>query len=178
MAQGTVVSRHAKTVRVLGIDPGSRITGYGIIDSDGRSSRLIDSGYLRLEQDSMPAKLGAIADLIYRLVQQWSPGQMAIEEVFMARNAASALKLGHARGAAISAAVVAELPVYEYSAKAVKLAVVGTGAASKEQVQHMVLRIVNERRALQPDEADGIAVALCHAHTHLGALRYGSVKVQ
>ena len=92
---------------------------------------------------------------------------MAVEQVFLAKNAASALKLGHARGAAITAGVHARLELFEYSAKAVKQSAVGYGAASKEQIQHMVLRLLNIRSVLQEDEADALAVALCHAHTGL-----------
>ena len=101
------------------------------------------------------------------VIAEHSPDHVAVEEIFLAKNAASALKLGHARGAAICAAVNAGLPVYEYSAKAIKRSVVGYGAASKDQMQHMVLRILNVRKVLQADEGDGLGVAVCHAHTGL-----------
>lgn len=164
------------TVRILGVDPGLQITGYGIIESDGRSSRFIDSGNIRASKTKanigMPKRLGLIFSKLSEVIKQYQPDELAIEEIFISRNASSALKLGHARGAAISAAVQCEIPVSEYSARSVKQAVVGNGAANKDQIQHMVLRLLALRGALQADEADALAVALCHAHTALiGAAR-------
>jgi len=152
--------------RIIGIDPGSLITGYGIIDSDGRDSQHVASGCVSTGGGSLAARLDVIYREISALIEAHSPGEMAIEEVFVARNAASALKLGHARGAVICAAVTHALPVAEYSARAVKQAIVGRGGASKEQVQHMVRCLLGWRDGgLRPDAADALAVALCHAHT-------------
>ncbi len=158
-------------IRILGIDPGLQITGFGVIESDGRSSRYIHSGNIRVKSIKggvgMPQRLGLIFRKLTEVITQYQPDEIAVEEVFISRNASSALKLGHARGAAISAAVQTHIPVSEYSARSVKQAVVGNGAANKEQIQHMVLRLLALRGALQTDEADALAVSLCHAHTSL-----------
>lgn len=151
--------------RIMGIDPGSRITGIGIVDSDGRNSQHIYSTCLRLGNAPFPQRLGTIYQEIERIIQAFQPDQMAIEDVFLARNPSSALKLGQARGAAICASVVNGLPVYEYSAREIKQAVVGKGNADKLQVQHMVKLLLNLAGKLQPDTADGLAIALSHAHT-------------
>lgn len=151
-------------IRILGIDPGSRFTGYGVIDTDGKSSLHVSSGCIKVNGDSLPEKLGIIFHEITRLIIQHQPAQFAIESVFMNRNADSALKLGQARGAAICAAVTRKIPVMEYAPREIKQAVVGNGGADKQQVQHMVRILLNRRTALQSDEADGLAIALCHAH--------------
>ena len=152
-------------IRILGIDPGSRITGYGIIDSDGRSSRHVASGFIRVEGDSLPERLGMIFREVSAVVAAHAPAEMAIENVFVARNAASALKLGQARGAAICAGVIASLSVAEYTPREVKQAIVGTGAADKAQIQHMVRMLLGLKGDIQADTADALAIALCHAHT-------------
>lgn len=149
---------------MLGIDPGSRVTGFGVIETDGRHSRHVASGCIATEQADFPARLGDIFSGIRALVEQYAPDEVAVEQVFMAKNASSALKLGQARGAAISAAVGVGLPVYEYTPRAVKQAVVGTGGAEKVQVAHMVAVLLNYRERLAADQADALAVALCHAH--------------
>ena len=154
-------------IRILGIDPGSIRTGFGLIESNGQQSRYIDSGHLKLSGEHLPIKLGQIFSELSKIIDEYEPQEMAIEQVFMSKNAGSALKLGQARGAAITAGVNAELPVFEYSAKSVKQAVVGYGAASKDQVQLMVSKILNMRVSMQEDEADAVAIALCHAHTGL-----------
>lgn len=151
--------------RILGIDPGSLITGFGIIDSDGRDSRCVEFGAIQVKADTLPEKLGLIFHQVSEVIETWQPTQMAIEEVFMSRSAGSALKLGQARGAAICAGIVAGLPVAEYSARQVKQAVVGTGAADKTQVQHMVRMLLNLSETPQTDAADALAIALSHAHT-------------
>lgn len=150
--------------RILGIDPGSQITGFGIIDSDGRNSRVVEYGAIKIKAETLPEKLGIIFHQVSEVIQTWQPEQMAIEEVFMSRNAGSALKLGQARGAAICAGIVADSPVSEYSARQVKQSVVGTGAADKEQVQHMVRMLLNLAECPQADAADALAIALSHAH--------------
>ncbi len=154
-------------VRILGIDPGSIKTGYGVIESNGQQSRYIASGYLKLPANELANKLGEIFSHLSTIISEHQPEHMAIEQVFLSRNAASALKLGHARGAAMTAGVHADLKIFEYSARSVKQSTVGYGAASKEQIQHMILRLLNIRKVLQEDEADALAVALCHAHTGL-----------
>ena len=152
-------------VRILGIDPGSRITGWGIVDSDGRRSTHVASGVLKVGTGDIAPRLRNIFEGISGLISEWSPAEVAIERVFLARNPDSALKLGQARGAAICAATVGGLALSEYSAKEVKLATVGTGSAGKEQVQHMVKLLLKLAAIPQEDEADALAVALCHAHS-------------
>ncbi len=151
--------------RILGIDPGSRITGFGIIDSDGRRSVHVASGCIRTGVDGLPARLQVIFAGVQALMAQYRPAAVAVEQVFMARNADSALKLGQARSAAICATFDAGAEVFEYAARAVKQAVVGIGHADKTQVSHMVAVLLNHRAALESDAADALAVALCHAHT-------------
>ncbi|RMG50455.1 MAG: crossover junction endodeoxyribonuclease RuvC [Gammaproteobacteria bacterium] len=155
-------------MRILGIDPGSNRTGYALIDSDGRQSRHVASGHIRVTGEGLPARLGCIFREVAALIAEHAPQQMAIENVFVSKSAQSALKLGQARGAAICAGVMAGLPVSEYSPREVKLAIVGTGAAGKEQIQHMVGMLLGLHQALQADQADALAIALCHAHTTLG----------
>ncbi len=151
---------------ILGIDPGSRVTGYGIISSVGLKNEYIASGCIRLSAaDSLPEKLQSIFSGVTEIIEQYSPQEMAIEEVFMARNADSALKLGQARGVAIVAAKLQGLPVSEYAARKVKQAVVGTGAARKEQIQHMVRVLLKLSGNPQQDAADALAIALCHINT-------------
>jgi len=152
--------------RILGIDPGSRVTGYGIIVSDGTRSRHISSGCIRLDEDDFPQRLGEIYRRVAGLIGEYAPEVLAIEQVFVANNPSSALKLGQARGAAICAAVVAGLPISEYTPRMVKQSVVGTGKADKEQVQHMVQRILGLQEKLAADQADALAVAISHAHSH------------
>jgi crossover junction endodeoxyribonuclease RuvC len=147
---------------IIGIDPGSRITGYGIIRVQGNQNFYLASGCLRLIGDNSNDRLQKIFTGLQEVVRIYQPNEAAIEQVFMHENPGSALKLGQARGAAI---VSLGLPVSEYSARQVKQSVVGYGAAKKEQVQHMVKRLLNYADALQADEADALAIALCHAHT-------------
>ncbi len=161
-------------IRILGIDPGSRVTGYGVIDSDGRRSRHVADGCIRIEPVALAERLGTIYRGVLAVVERYQPQTLAVEEVFLSRNPSSALKLGHARGAAICAGVSRALPVAEYSARAVKLAVVGLGAADKAQVQHMVCRLLGLVEAPPEDAADALAVALCHAHTELSRPRLGA----
>ncbi len=151
--------------RILGIDPGSRITGFGIIDSDGRRSVHVASGCIRTGVDALPARLKVIFAAVQALMIEYRPVAVAVEQVFMARNADSALKLGQARSAAICATFDTGPEVFEYAARAVKQAVVGIGHADKAQVSHMVAVLLNHRVALEVDAADALAVALCHAHT-------------
>lgn len=151
--------------RVIGIDPGSVITGYGIIESDGVRDFHVTHGSIRVAGDSLPEKLGHILYEVGCIIKEWQPHEMGIEQVFVAKNPMSALKLGQARGAAICAAVQLGIPVSEYSARTVKQAAVGYGAAGKDQMQEMVRVLLSLEKQPQADAADGLAVALCHAHS-------------
>ncbi len=152
------------TERILGIDPGSRITGFGIIEIQRRRAVYVGSGCIRIQSKSMPSRLQEIYTGISQIIEQYQPTVSAIEEVFMCRNASSALKLGQARGSAIVACVQQGLPVHEYAPTKIKLAVVGKGHADKVQVQHMVKVLLSLSNTPQADAADALAVALCHAH--------------
>ncbi len=152
------------STRILGIDPGSQITGFGIIEVDGSHNRHVHSGCVRVRGESLADRLGVIFSALRELSPEFRPDEMAIERVFMSRNADSALKLGQARGAAICALVETGVPVSEYSPREIKQAVVGKGGAAKEQVQHMVSILLNLEKDLQADQADALAVALCHGH--------------
>jgi crossover junction endodeoxyribonuclease RuvC len=155
----------ADTIRILGIDPGSRITGYGILESDGSTSRYIDSGCICTESANFINRLNEIYTRVRRLVTEFEPQQLAIEKVFVHRNADSALKLGQARAAAICGTFGSQLELFEYAARAIKQAVVGRGAADKGQVQHMVKAILVLDELPSSDEADALATAICHAHS-------------
>ena len=149
---------------IIGIDPGSRLTGYGIIEKDGQKLKFIDAVTIRTETTEMPERLKRIFAGIERIVKFHGPTEAAVEQVFMAKNPDSALKLGQARGAAIAALVNLDLQVAEYSARQIKQSVVGYGAADKEQVQMMVMRLLNLSIKPQQDAADALAAAICHAH--------------
>jgi crossover junction endodeoxyribonuclease RuvC len=151
-------------IRIIGIDPGSRITGYGVVDTDGFRHKYVTSGFIRIKADTLGEKLGIIFGEVSRIVTDWKPESMAIEQVFVKHNVDSALKLGQARGAAICAAVQADLPIGEYSPRAIKKAVVGSGAADKQQIQLMIQRLLGLAELPQSDEADALAIAICHAH--------------
>lgn len=151
-------------IRVLGIDPGSRITGYGIVDTDGFRHRYVSSGFITIKADTLSEKLGIIFSEVSKVVTTWKPESIAIEQVFVKHNVDSALKLGQARGAAICAAVQAQLPLGEYTPRAIKKAVVGSGAADKQQIQQMIQRLLGLDEIPQSDEADALAIAICHAH--------------
>ncbi|MCU7944576.1 MAG: crossover junction endodeoxyribonuclease RuvC [Candidatus Thiodiazotropha sp. (ex Cardiolucina cf. quadrata)] len=158
-------------LRIIGIDPGSRMTGYGLIDTDGMHSVYLSHGVIKLSGEPLPPRLGEIFATISGLIQEHQPDVMAIEQVFVAKNPSSALKLGQARGAAICAAVYCGLSVAEYTPTRIKQAVVGTGRAEKAQIQHMVQMILGLRQKPQADAADALAVALSHAHTHTTLMR-------
>lgn len=146
---------------IIGIDPGSRRTGYGVIRLQGNKHVYLTSGHLDLTPYSPCERLRQIFLGLQQVMQQYQPHEAAIEQIFMHENPNSALKLGQARGAAI---VALDIPVKEYSARQVKKSVVGSGAANKEQVQFMVQRLLNVTGQIQADAADALAVALCHAH--------------
>jgi len=162
--------------RILGIDPGSRFTGYGIIDMDGNHSTHITHGTIRVQGETMADKLRLLFRELNHIIEQFRPDEVSIEKVFMHKNADSALTLGQARGCAITACAEKELPVYEYTANQVKQATVGKGHAAKEQVQHMVKILLCLRTSPQADAADALATALCHGHSREGLLRMTGVK--
>lgn len=153
------------TLRILGIDPGSRITGFGIIDVTGNRVEYVASGCVRMQDDALPERLKTIYEGVRDIVELHAPQVMVIEQVFMKINVSSALKLGQARGAAICASVMQSLPVYEYTPTQIKQAIVGKGNAAKAQVQHMVVALLKLKGVPQADAADALACALCHSHT-------------
>lgn len=150
--------------RILGIDPGSRITGYGVVEATPRGVRYVASGCIRMKSDHFPDRLKQIFDGVTQIIELYQPQQMAIEQVFMHKNADSALKLGQARGAAICATMNQSLPVFEYAARQVKQALVGKGSAEKSQVQHMVKILLSIQGEMQIDASDALAIGLCHCH--------------
>jgi len=150
---------------ILGIDPGSLKTGYGLIESSGNKLRFLECGTIKTGGGEFPPRLKIIFNEIRQVVQLWSPDEMAIENVFLSRNPDSALKLGQARGAAICAVMSEDVSVAEYTANQVKQAIVGKGHAAKNQVQHMVKILLNLNETPQEDAADALAIALCHANT-------------
>ncbi|MFT5675936.1 MAG: crossover junction endodeoxyribonuclease RuvC [Paraglaciecola sp.] len=156
---------------ILGIDPGSRITGYGVIRQVGGKFEYLGSGCIRLQGDELAPRLQQIFDGVSEIINQFQPTGFAIEQVFMAKNPDSALKLGQARGVAIVAATNNNLPVAEYSARQIKQAVVGKGSADKVQVQHMVTHLLKLSATPQADAADALAVALCHSNTQQSLIR-------
>lgn len=150
--------------RILGLDPGLRITGYGVIDREGQTLRYVASGSIRSGDGDLPARLGALFRGLQSVLSEHLPDQVAIEEVFVNVNPQSTLLLGQARGAVIAAAVHRALPVAEYTANQIKQAVVGNGHADKVQVQDMVKRLLALSKAPPADPADALACAICHAH--------------
>ena len=167
--------------RILGIDPGSRFTGYGIVEIDNERMRWVVSGCIKVKGDTLADKLKVIASGLDELVQTYEPHEAAIEKVFLSRNVDSALKLGQARGAAISTVSLRDIPVSEYSPSQIKKSVVGKGNAAKEQVQHMMKVLLQLSDFPQEDAADALAIAVCHAQhcqtqSKLGSMSSASVK--
>ena len=156
---------------ILGIDPGSRITGYGVVRQKGGKFEYLGSGCIRVQGTELASRLQQIYNGVTEIITQFQPTTFAIEQVFMAKNPDSALKLGQARGAAIVAATNQSLPVAEYSARQIKQSVVGKGSAEKTQVQHMVTYLLKLPSTPQADAADALAVALCHGHTEQSLLK-------
>jgi len=154
--------------RILGIDPGLRITGFGVLELRGTTLVYITSGCIRATGTSLPVRLGVIARDLAHVIAEVQPAEVAIERVFVNVNPNTTLLLGQARGAAIAAAVLAGLPVTEYTAGQVKQAVVGGGRALKSQVQSMVCRLLALAGTPQADAADALATAICHAHASSG----------
>ncbi|UTW01814.1 crossover junction endodeoxyribonuclease RuvC [Amphritea atlantica] len=161
---------------ILGIDPGSRITGYGIINSIGAKNEYVASGCIRIKGDELAERLKQVYAGVTEIIEHYCPQEMAIEQVFMARNPDSALKLGQARGVAIVAGANQGLEVAEYAARKVKQAVVGNGSADKSQVQHMVKSILKLPGLPQADAADALAIALCHSHTRSSLIMMAGAK--
>jgi crossover junction endodeoxyribonuclease RuvC len=151
------------SVRILGIDPGSQITGFGVVDVAGNRTTAVEWGTVRTGGEHSD-RLRSIFMALGQIVREYRPAEIAIERVFMSRNADSALKLGQARAAAICATFEANVPIYEYSARHIKKAVVGGGAAEKDQVQRMVQTILGLRETIAADAADALAAAICHAN--------------
>jgi len=154
----------AATITILGIDPGSRVTGVGVIQAQGSTLKHVYSESLKLPKGELPQRLKAIYSRLQTIIAQTRPDIVSIEKVFLAKNPQSALVLGHARGAAVLAAVNNELPVVEYSATEIKKTVVGRGRADKAQVQHMMRILLKLRVAPEEDASDALAAAVCHAH--------------
>lgn len=155
-------------MRILGIDPGSRITGYGVISKEGNRLIHLDNGAIFTDTATdFPGRLKMIFDGVTEIIEKYSPDAVAVEDIFFANNMQSALKLGQARGAAIVACVNRSLPVFEYTALQVKQSVVGHGKAAKEQVQHMVKVLLSLPETAQADASDALAVAICHANSSL-----------
>jgi crossover junction endodeoxyribonuclease RuvC len=154
--------------RILGIDPGLQVTGFGILDKAGQKLGYVTSGCIRTPDGELPGRLRAILESLSRVIGEYRPQQVAVEEVFVNVNPRSTLLLGQARGAAICACVTHGLPVAEYTALQVKQAVVGNGHARKEQVQEMVKRLLHLPGPPSADAADALACAICHAHGGMG----------
>jgi len=163
-------------MRILGIDPGSRFTGYGIIEVSGDRITAVHHGVIKAGSGEFPERLGVIFSGIRELIEEYAPGEVAIETVFVSKNASSALKLGQACGAAMCAAISRDLPVAEYSPRSVKQAIVGRGSADKVQVQHMVGVLLQLKEKLSEDAADALAVALCHQHTQQTTVRMQALQ--
>ena len=163
--------------RVLGIDPGLQVTGFGVIETDNSRLVYVASGCVKSGSGDLAARLKAILEGLKEVISEHTPGEVAVEKVFVNTNPQSTLALGQARGTAICAAVLAGLPVAEYTALQVKQSVVGNGHAAKEQVQHMVRRLLALPGDPAPDAADALACAICHAHGRsLGSLETKSFR--
>jgi len=162
-------------MRILGIDPGSRKTGYGVIDTADGHISYVASGCISMVDQDLPNRLKTIFEGMQALIATYEPREMAIEKVFMHRNADSALKLGQARGAAICAVVIQTIPVHEYSATQIKQSVVGSGHAQKNQIQHMMKVLLELNDIPQSDAADALATAYCHANTSSTLSKLGGI---
>ena len=160
---------------ILGIDPGSRVTGFGLIRLEGKRTNYLASGCIRIKAEASGDRLYEIFTGIDEIIKTYQPTEAAIERIFMFYSADSALKLGQARGAALVSLAHHQLEVSEYTAKQVKQAVVGYGAADKTQVQDMVARLLNLSSAPRADAADALAVALCHHHTKQSIIQLSQV---
>ena len=169
-----VTATRGESVRILGLDPGSQATGFGVIDWIDGNASYVASGAIRTSGREFPPRLRQIFEGVTELMREYRPGEVAIERIFMHRNADSALKLGQARGAALCAAFALDPKVFEYAPREVKLAVVGEGGAQKEQVQLMVRTLLKLQGELGADAADAIGIALCHAYSRQARLAVAS----
>ncbi len=165
-------------MHILGVDPGSRTTGYGLIEVQGQRLVHLASGCIHTQGQDFPERLRIIFEGLTAIIDSHHPGELAIERVFMHRNADSALKLGQARGVAMLAGVVRGLQVFEYSPNEIKKATVGRGHAAKAQVQHMIRVLLNLPEIPEENSADALAVAICHSNTRDGLARYSQVAGQ
>jgi crossover junction endodeoxyribonuclease RuvC len=166
-------------LRILGIDPGLRLTGFGVIEQAGQKLSYVTSGVIKSGEGELPERLGVLFSGLTELVAEHRPDICAVEIVFVNVNPQSTLMLGQARGAAVCAAVASRLPVAEYTALQIKQAVVGHGKAAKEQVQEMVRRLLNLPAVPQADAADALGCAICHAHSNkLGTLSTAGYRVR
>lgn len=165
-------------VRILGIDPGSRVTGFGLIVAEGTKYSYVASGCIRTPSGDFADRLREIYLQVGEVSRKHQPHEVAIEGVFVSHNAATALKLGQARAAAMCATFALELPVFEYAPRQIKQSVVGTGKAEKVQVEHMVRVLLQLKGQIQSDAADALAVALCHASTRDSAIHRAAAQVQ
>lgn len=164
--------------RLMGIDPGLRFTGWGVIDVDGNRLRHVADGVIATDSvDAVPKRLKVLHDGLVMLFEQYRPDEAAVEETYVNRNGSATLKLGYARGVALLSPALAGIGVSEYGAMAVKQAVVGTGGASKEQVADMVRRLLPGATLKRADASDALAVAICHAHHRASRLRVMSGAV-
>ena len=161
--------------RLLGIDPGLRFTGWGLVDVDGNRLRHVADGVIATDsEDGVPDRLCHLHRELTALLIEHAPDEAAVEETYVNRNGAATLKLGYARGVALLVPALRGIPVAEYAAKSVKMAVVGTGGADKAQVQEMVRRLLPGARLRKADAADALAVAICHAHHRASRLRWAA----
>jgi crossover junction endodeoxyribonuclease RuvC len=164
--------------RLLGIDPGLRFTGWGLVESSGTRLRHIADGVIATDAEtSVPDRLRLLHDALAALMTLHRPDEAAVEETYVNRNGTATLKLGYARGVALLAPTLLGIPVSEYGAKTVKRAVVGTGGADKAQVQAMVRRLLPGATLSRADAADALAVAICHAHHRASRTRWGAGTV-
>lgn len=167
----------AARTRILGIDPGSRLTGFGVLDFADERATYVASGAVQSPDGTFPERLKLIFRSVCEIVAQYRPDAVAIESVFVHRNASSALKLGHARSAALCATFEQDVDVFEYAPRHVRLAVVGSGSATKEQVQHMMISLLALDGRPSPDAADALAVAFCHGHRQRLKARLGAAGI-
>lgn len=161
---------------ILGIDPGSRVTGYGIVNAVGNRLEYVTCGSIRLPDVDHPQRLKKIFDCVCQIILEFSPQESAIEEVFLGKSVSSALKLGQARGSAMVACLHHDLSVAEYSPRKVKQALVGNGNADKTQVQHMVKLLLGVTGEVQADAADALAIAICHANTKASLIKVAGAR--
>ncbi len=169
LAEDRLINTHTSQskVRILGVDPGSLKTGFGVIDYYRGKYSYVTSGIIRIAALPLPERLAVISRGISQIIKDHAPQVAAVEDVFFARDPRAALKLGQARGAAITAAVISDIAVSEYAPRLIKQSVVGTGSANKDQVQFMVKKMLSLNGELKEDAADALAVAICHAN-HIG----------